>query len=50
MGLNLKLLFPEFFVLVSAIVGILIDLLLPKRLKNSFFATFSVFVLFVSVF
>ena len=50
MGLNLKLLFPEFFVLASAIVGILIDLFLPKRVKNGFFATFSVFVLFVSVF
>jgi len=50
MELNLKLLFPEFFILAAAIFGILVDLLLPKRIKNSFFATFSVFVLFVSVF
>jgi len=50
MELNVKLLFPEFFVLAAAVTGILVDLLLPKRVKNGFFATFSVFVLFVAVF
>ncbi len=50
MELNVKLLFPEFFILSAAVLGILIDLLLPKRVKNRFFATFSVSVLFVSVF
>ena len=50
MELNLSLLLPEGFLLVSALVMLLVDLIVPDRRKNSLFSVVSFGVIAVTVF
>jgi NADH-quinone oxidoreductase subunit N len=49
MGLNLKLILPEGLILSVALVCVLVDLIVPKRSKNSFFSVVSVSTLTLSL-
>ncbi|GAB6076598.1 NADH-quinone oxidoreductase subunit N [Desulfurobacterium crinifex] len=50
MNLNLELMLPETFLLISALLMIVIDLVISDRQKNSFFSNLSIVVIVVTMF